>query len=154
MKNKLEILINNLDENHKKVLRWFNDNKNKIIDKWPHDENLNMLLATKAKGIYKPKDIKYAISVRSGLKNNYEDILNEKKDGTFTFKYFQENNDIRKRDLEYTNRAITQNINDVIPVGVIIQLEPKPNSKYRILGLGVVKSWNKGHFFIQSFNAE
>ena len=33
MKNKLEILINNLDENHKKVLRWFNDNKNKIIDK-------------------------------------------------------------------------------------------------------------------------
>ena len=154
MKNKLEILINNLDEDHKKVLRWFNDNKNKIIDKWPHNENLNMLLATKAKGIYKPKDIKYAISVRSGLKNNYEDILNEKKDGTFTFKYFQENNDIRKRDLEYTNRAITQNINDVIPVGVIIQLEPKPNSKYRILGLGVVKNWNKGHFLIQSLNAE
>jgi len=154
MKNNLEILIGHLNEDHKNVLRWFNNNKNNLVEKWPHDESLNMLLATKAKGIYKPKNLKYAVSVRSGLKQNYEDILNQKNDGSFKFKYFQENSDIRKRDLEYTNRAITQNINDVVPLGVIIQLKPKPYSQYKILGLGIVKGWEKGHFLIQSLNAE
>jgi hypothetical protein len=109
-------------------------------------------LATKAKGIYKPKETKYALSLRSSLKSDYKDILELKENGKFKFKYFQENIDIRKRDFEFTNRAVKECINDVIPVGIFIQISPKPKTSYKIIGTGIVKKWENGFFLINGFD--
>ena len=147
--NKIEVLISKLTTDHQEALRWFNENKNKKIKGWPKDHNLKYLLVCKPKGIYKPKDIKYALSVRSSLKGPYDDKVFSYEDGSFKLKYFQENLDTRRRDLEYTNRAITNNINDVVPVGIVIQLKPKPDTEYKVLGLGIVKKWEKGFFYIR-----
>ena len=147
--NKIEVLISKLPKDHQEALRWFDKNKNKKIKGWPKDDNLKYLLVCKPKGIYKPKDSKYALSVRSSLKGPYDDKVLSYDDGSFKLKYFQENLDTRRRDLEYTNRAITNNINDVVPVGILVQLKPKPNTEYKVLGLGIVKKWEKGFFYIR-----
>ena len=147
--NKIEVLISKLPKDHKEALRWFDKNKNKKIKGWPKDDSLKYLLVCKPKGIYKPKDLKYALSVRSSLKGPYDDEVLSYDDGSFKLKYFQENLDTRRRDLEYTNRAITNNINDVVPVGILVQLKPKPDTEYKVLGLGVVKKWEKGFFYIR-----
>lgn len=147
--NKIEVLISKLPKDHQEALRWFDKNKNKKIKGWPKDDSLKYLLVCKPKGIYKPKDLKYALSVRSSLKGPYDDEVLSYDDGSFKLKYFQENLDTRRRDLEYTNRAITNNINDVVPVGILVQLKPKPDTEYKVLGLGVVKKWEKGFFYIR-----
>ena len=61
--NTFHFLINNLDKEHKEKLIWFLNNKGKKINGWlPTINGKN--LASKAKGIYKPKDNQYALSVR------------------------------------------------------------------------------------------
>ena len=102
--NKIEVLISKLPKDHQEALRWFDKNKNKKIKGWPKDDNLKYLLVCKPKGIYKPKDLKYALSVRSSLKGPYDDEVLSYDDGSFKLKYFQENLDKRRRDLEYTCR--------------------------------------------------
>lgn len=145
-------LIKDLDDEHKKCLLWFQNNKGKIINGWPKKIDDKYYLATKAKGIYKPKETKYALSLRSSLKSDYKDILELKENGKFKFKYFQENIDIRKRDFEFTNRAVKECINDVIPVGIFIQISPKPKTSYKIIGTGIVKKWENGFFLINGFD--
>ena len=147
-----EVLTKNLNPDHKEALRWFQNNKNREIKGWPKSNSLRYLLASRAKGIYKPKEIKYALSFRSSFASIYEDILEKKINGKFNYKYFQENKDPRKRDLEYTNRAVIECINDVVPVGIIIQTNIKPNNSYLVLGTGVVKKWDRGFFLVKGFD--
>lgn len=150
--NSFETLISKLDEDHKEALKWFQENKDKEIRGWPEEKNLKYFLATRAKGIFKPRQIKYALSFRSSVNGPYDDNLEQTKDGKFKFKYFQENKDVRKRDFEFTNRAVKHCINDVVPVGIIIQKSPKPDTKYLVLGTGVVKKWENGYFFVNGFD--
>ncbi len=151
MKNSFESLIERLSEEHKELLNWFFKNKNKKISGWPKPISDNYLLS-KAKGIYKPKGYKYALSVRVALNSPYNDSFKEFNDGKFLLRYFQENLDIRYRDLEYTNVSLKDCINDVIPIGVFQQVKGKPNSIYKVLGPAIVKSWNKGFFEVIGFN--
>jgi len=153
MKSTFLTLIKNLNDEHKKCLIWFQNNKGKTIHGWPEKISDRYFLATKAKGIYKPKGLKYALSIRRSLKGPYKDILKENNfNKKFNFEYFQENKDIRKNLFEYTNVAMTNCISDVIPIGVIIQTKSKPQSTYKILGTGIVKKWEKGYFFIKGFD--
>ena len=88
--NTFDFLINNLDKEHKQKLIWFFNNKGKKIEGWLPTIN-GQNLASKAKGIYKPKDNQYALSVRSSLSSHYEDKLMRNDNGKFLFHYFQEN---------------------------------------------------------------
>ena len=150
--NSFDFLIKNLNESHKNRLEWFFKNKGNTITGWPPILNEENILATKAKGIYKPKDYKYALSIRSSLSGPYNDNLKKLPNGKFVFYYFQENLNPKERDLEYTNIAMKKCMKDVVPIGVFVQIKKKPNPVYEILGTGVVKSWDKGFFTINGFD--
>ena len=96
-----ELLIKNLKDSHKERIEWFQNNKDKEFDGWIPNTTKNELLATKAKGIYKPKDLDYALSIRMTKDGPYEDKIEKNK--IYTIKYFQENKNIKERDIEYTN---------------------------------------------------
>lgn len=66
--------------------------------------------------------------------------------------YFQENKDPAKRDLEYTNQGLVRCMQDRVPIGVMVQMSKKPQVRYLVLGLGLVKEWDSGYFRIVGIN--
>ena len=43
---------------------------------------------------------------------------------------------------------------DNVPIGIIKQLEKKPNSKYQVVGTGIVKKWEDGYYHINVFDTQ
>ena len=151
MKSTFETLIDSLTPKHKLALNWFQNNKNNEFKGWvPVLEN-DILLASKAKGIFKPKDINYALSIRLSKNGPYDDQLQYKEGEKVLLKYFQENKNLKERDLEYTNIGLKKCMKETVPVGIIIQTELKPNSRYKIAGTGIVKKWEDGYYYIEVF---
>lgn len=66
--------------------------------------------------------------------------------------YFQENRDPAKRDFEYTNQGLVRCMQDRVPIGVMVQMARNPQSRYLILGLGLVQQWDAGYFRIVGIN--
>jgi hypothetical protein len=139
-----------LPPRHQTALGWFALNRGKIVG-WPAPLPDGTLLACKPKGIYKPRWTEYALSIREMMHRPYPD---EKpvfqSDGTWTYRYFQENLDPSARDDEYTNAALLKNAADEVPVGVIRQVAKTPRSQYEILGTTFVVGWESGHFVLES----
>jgi putative restriction endonuclease len=52
----------------------------------------------------------------------------------------------------YTNVALLACQRDEIPVGVVRQVKAKPNPRYRVLGLALVRAWENGHFNLEGFS--
>ena len=152
MTSTFQTLINNLKPNHKLALEWFQQNKDKEYEKWLPKLNEDVLLATKAKGIYKPKNLDFALSIRLSKNGPYEDQIHRRENGKISLKYFQENKNLRERDLEYTNIGLKNCMREIIPVGIIVQTDVKPNSKYKIAGTGIIKKWEEGYYFINIFD--
>jgi putative restriction endonuclease len=150
----LESLLQPLPAGHQLALRWFWERAGTVTT-WPQPLSSisgPILLASKAKGIYKPAWSRYALSVRQSLGGPYQDrppIL--RSDGTWLFSYFQENTDVEARDEEFTNRALVECWRDRVPVGVFRQTAAKPNSRYAILGVALVAGWDGGYFFLEGF---
>ena len=69
-------------------------------------------MASKAKGIYKPKDINFALSIRLSKNGPYNDQIQQKENGKISLKYFQENKNLNERDLEYTNVGLKKCMKD------------------------------------------
>ena len=40
---------------------------------------------------------------------------------------------------------------ETVPIGIIIQTDVRPNSKYKIMGTGIIKKWKEGYYFINVF---
>ena len=152
MKSTFETLINSLGSKHKLALEWFQKNKNQEFKGWVPILNEEVLLATKAKGIFKPKDIDFALSIRLSKNGPYDDQIQNQENGKVTLKYFQENKNLKERDLEYTNIGLKKCIAETVPIGVIVQTDVKPNSKYKIAGTGIVKKWEDGYYYIDIFS--
>ena len=153
MNSTFDLLIKNLETSHKNRLLWFQKNKNEEFNGWLPNYDEDKLLATKAKGIYKPKELKYALSIRMTKDGPYEDkIENNEENKVLTIKYFQENKDIRERDTEYTNLGLKKCMIDNVPIGIIKQLEKRPNSKYQVIGTGIIKKWDNGYYHINVFD--
>lgn len=109
-------------------------------------------LATRAKGIYKPSWSDYALSARQVLNSRYDEMgPYPREDGTWSYGYFQENDDPEARDSEFTNRGLMRCWRDAIPVGVMRQTRPRPAVRYQILGLALVAGWDGGYFFFEGF---
>ncbi|GAB0153546.1 HNH endonuclease [Marinobacterium sp. BA1] len=134
--------------------RWFLEHAGKTLP-WSTISANRPRLTTQAKGIYKPADSEYALSVKETLSGDYPDkepIYRD--DGSWLYEYFQENSDPTQRDAEYTNRALMKCIHDGVPVGVMIQTKPKPGVEYRIMGLAYVTGWDEGYFYLESYDSD
>ena len=97
------------------------------------------LLATRAKGIYKPANSRFALSVRTQLNSKYQDgIFISIFDGGWAFAYHQET-DKRLGDRIFTNRALDENILHHRPVGVLqeVAIHGKKGTKYFVHGVAV-----------------
>ena len=82
----------------------------------------------------------------------YNDQIQQEENGKISLKYFQENKNLNERDLEYTNVGLKRCMKETIPVGIIVQTSKKPNSKYKIMGTGLIKKWEDGYYFIDVFS--
>lgn len=119
---------------------------------WPKPMSDGTFLVNKAKGIHKPAGLEYAISVRESLGGPYADhdpVV--RPDGSWTYKYYQEQPDPTKRDSQFTNVALLACKRDGIPVGVIRQVKAKPNPRYLVMGLALVQEWDDGYFRLEGF---
>ncbi len=153
----LQDLLARLSPRHRSALEWFRRNAG-TEQPWPKGvegpEGFD-LLATRAKGIYKPAWSQYALSARQVLKSRYSErgpLFRE--DGSWYYGYFQENNDPAARDSEATNRGLMLCWRDSVPVGVMRQTRPKPNVRYQVLGVALVVGWDGGYFFFEGFGPE
>ena len=141
-----------LPSRHQKALDWFAESAG-TIQKWPEPLPDGTLLASRAKGIYKPEWSKYALSICQALKSPYADYDYEPvydADGSWTYLYFQDNEDLAMRDKEYTNVAVMECIRDQVPIGMMRQVQGKPNVRYNVLGLAYVTGWENGFFTFRS----
>lgn len=147
----LQEILAQLPARHRAALQWFIENAGKE-QPWPDPLTDGPFLATRAKGIYKPKGWKYALSVRQVLHGPYPDRdLKFRSDGTWSYSYFQENRSPSDRDTAYTNRGLLACQQDKVPVGVMLQTSSKPKALYKILGVALVADWEKGYFLLEGF---
>jgi hypothetical protein len=153
----LETLLQALEPTHQAALRWFHTRKDTDV-LWPEleqDAQSGQRLVTAAKGIYKPQGWVYALSVRQVLDGPYPDREPlARADGTWLYRYFQENPDAALRDEQFTNRSLMACQRDQVPVGVLLQVAPKPNVRYHILGVALVARWDAGYFYLEGFSAD
>lgn len=140
-----------LSERHLRALRWFSENAGQETG-WPAPLEDGTLLATKAKGIYKPRWTHYALSVRHSLRGPYPDRDLVIAEASWTYRYFQENLDISSLRAEYTNRGLLACIEDEIPVGVLVQGIAQPPGRYQVMGLADVLAWDQGYFTLRGRN--
>lgn len=132
-----------VEQAHQRALEWFKERSGQIVG-WPEPLE-NIYLVNRAKGIHKPADSNYALSVRQSLTGPYEDKLNFRPDGRWEITYAQEGDN---PDF-FTNRSLRACMVDEVPVGVMQQITPKPRPTYKILGLGDVVGFENGCFTIR-----
>ena len=133
-------------------LNWFKTNVGKVQE-FPLPLENGALLATKAKGIYKPAGSIYAVSIRVQIKSRYRDgAIIDFPEGGWGFAYHQEENPGEKHKDEnlFTNVSLIRCWEDEQDFGVMKQVEQRKSStssKYLILGLARVVN-KVGDFFI------
>ncbi|WP_194725447.1 HNH endonuclease [Noviherbaspirillum malthae] len=148
----LQSIFERLSLNHKNALLWFHQRQGQDVP-WPQPLADGTFLVNKAKGIHKPAGLQYALSVRESLSGPYDDHPPEvHSDGSWTYRYFQEQPDPAKRDSMFTNVALLKCRDDEVPVGVLRQVKAKPNPQYRVLGLALVREWKDGYFRLEGFS--
>jgi putative restriction endonuclease len=143
--------LENLPARHRNALSWYAVNHRRTIG-WPSALPDGTHLVTKAKGIYKPKWSKYALSVRETLTGRYSDrqpIF--RRDGSWVYVYHQEG-DPDLNNNRFTNNGLHACIIDDIPVGVLRQVNGKPQVRYEVLGLAMVTGSGEGYFLLEGFS--
>ncbi len=147
-----------ISEDHKLKLQWFSDNRNKEViwsETLPGKNKLpgKVFLFSTPKGIYKPKESEYVLSIRVMLNSRYPDQeIIHRKDGSWSFRYHQEEIDGKLANDLFTNKGLIACIRDSIPIGVAIQSSGKPGVSYTILGLAQVSELKDGFFQINGYS--
>lgn len=102
------------------------------------------MLVHQALGIWRPRDWDYALSIRQTLNSPYLDssIINL-PNGDWVYRYHRESG---SPGADHRNQGLINCMNDGVPVGVLIQHIPKPNTTYWVVGLGRI-TWFDGTFF-------
>lgn len=150
--SQLHSVLAQLPERHRRALEWFATRAG-TIQQWPDELADGTLLATRAKGIYKPAWTEYALSIRQTIGGPYPDEEPIRRpDGTWNYMYFQEGSDPTARDAAFTNKGLMACRKDGIPVGVMRQVSGKPDFRYAILGLALVTAWDGGYFHLEGFS--
>jgi putative restriction endonuclease len=98
-------LITRISPAHRQRLAWFEDHEGGTAG-IPAPLGDGQLPVSKPKGIYKPADLPYALSIRINLDSPYPDGVPEPAaGGGWLLSYHQENADPADRDKIFTNRA-------------------------------------------------
>jgi putative restriction endonuclease len=152
-RSRLLPLLDALPDRHRSALLWFDERAGETVP-WPGSLEDGTLLATKAKGIYKPEWSRYALSVRQSMAGPYPDRAIERRpDGSWRFDYYQEGLELEAFDANFTNRGLLECLKDVVPLGVFIQVAPKPHLRYLVLGLALVAGYESGYFCLEGGDA-
>jgi putative restriction endonuclease len=139
-----------LTPHHLRSLEWFRDNTG-VVEGWPTpfaDEN--QFVVNKAKGIHKPAGSDHALSVRISADNYSNTGPDIYADDTWKLIYHEERRTNATDPGGFaTNRGLLKCLEDKIPIGVMKQISGKPETKYRIFGLGFVTDYSDGFFVIE-----
>jgi len=131
------------------ALNWFIDHKGYVM-RLPESVPLmtsagETLIRSKACGIYKPEWSEFALSITATIGSPYNDNLNKQGDENWSLSYDQEGIDSN----HWRNQSLVRNIEQGLPVGVLLQEYDNP-SIYRIFGLGRVSKFENRKFHISS----
>jgi len=134
--------VDALSEAHQRGLSWFEINKNRTVP-FPAAIESGQLLASHAKGIYKPADWSHALSIRIMLESRYKDGEFFKIEETgWVCAYHQELNPRNLADSKnlYSNLALQNCLDDKVPIGILKQTQSQEEggSEYKVIGLGAV----------------
>jgi putative restriction endonuclease len=146
-------LLARISAAHQRRLAWFEEHQGEMTG-FPQPLADGLFLAGKAKGIYKPADLTYALSIRINLGSTYEDGAPvATPGGGWLLRYHQEGANPADRDRMFTNRGLMQCITYRVPVGVLREVGPAGHrSRYEVLGLAVPVRWSEGFFYLESLN--
>jgi hypothetical protein len=135
-------LLTRISPAHHRRLAWFEEHQGEVSG-IPGPLADGLLLVSKPKGIYKPGDLPYAISIRINLDSPYADgVPVPTPGGGWLLSYHQEDADPADRDKMFTNRGLMQCIADRVPVGVLRERAPAGRrSRYDVLGLAMPVRW-------------
>lgn len=138
-----------LSERHRRALSWFSRNAQVDLPWGALESEGGQRLATAAKGIYKPADSDYALSVSQRIGSVYDDDLVELAEGwSGPARYHQEGpSTVDTPFFSYTNAGLLQCMADGVPVGVLVQASKSP-SIYTVIGLARVSGWEEGSFLL------
>ena len=137
----LHDLISDLPGDHQKKILWSFENKNKISP-WAEISKKN--LAIIPKGIYKPKNYTYALSMKTVIDSPYDDgdVFIHPRTSEWMALYRPE------RDIKsFTNKALLACERDLIPVIYFKQTSKKPNTAYRVIGPCLVTYHVESNYF-------
>lgn len=139
-----------LAKHHSKRLNWFADNVGNH-ERWPNPfDGEKLPILTRAKGIYKPAGIDYALSIRlsaSAYANTGPDYF---PDGSWRVIYHQEVRSREKNPATYaTNAGLLKCSRDQVPIGVVKQHRDQSQNSYVVIGLGFVTDYDGGFFVIE-----
>lgn len=148
--------LDDLEPLHAERLQWFLDHEDETTG-FPAPLYPDVHLSSRPKGIFKPRDLEYALSIRINLGSPYPDgDVYDREDGTWYFAYHQENPDASQRDHEYTNLGLIRCIEDKVPVGVLRErvLTTDNKNKYEVLGIAVPTGWTEGYFTFEGVRTD
>jgi putative restriction endonuclease len=134
--------IDGLSENHQLRLRWFEVNKGETRP-LPTAVETGQLLATHARGIFKPKDWSHALSIRIMLESRYKDgeFFQIGEEG-WVCAYHQQltSTTLDESRISYSNLALQACLDEQVPIGILKQVQSKDGggSKYSVIGLGAI----------------
>lgn len=143
--------LEKLSESHATRLEWFRRRAASTTG-YPAPLEDGSFLVSRPKGIFKPRDLEYALSIRINLDSPYTDgKVYPREDGTWCFSYHQENPDPDQRDRLYTNRGLMRCIEDRVPVGVLQERVPDLDNRdtYDVLGIAIPTGWDGGYFLFE-----
>lgn len=134
---------------HRDRLQWFLDHEGQIVPYSQLASITNPGLTSLPKGTYKPRDWDYSLSIKETLNSPYGDIpIATLANGDWVYRYHREDGDNK-----YTNAGLQNCLRDSIPVGVIIQVEPKPNVRYFVAGLGRLTRYSDPWFDVVNWRS-
>ena len=142
--------LSKLEDRHRVALSWFRDNAGSRVG-WPLElvvGSEKILLACRPKGIYKPKWMDYALSVRVAKEGNYADRQMASVGDAWKYEYHQEGHVGELRRIS-TNQGLISCLRDAVPVGVLRQVEDSGSAKYLVLGLAYVEGFCGGFFHLR-----
>ena len=146
----LRKVLAQLDPRHRLALSWFRGHAGERVN-WPpaliHGSE-SVLLACKPKGIYKPRWMRYALSVRETKLGQYDDREISGDVDHCRYEYHQEG---ASRSLKRvaTNLGLVSCLADAVPVGVIRQVGGAGEAKYLVQGLALVEGFCDGYFHLR-----